>query len=321
MNNGKDDASIIKFMALLGRLRNAFDDEPTGLKKLVMEDDDLRRLCVELDSTASFFVIMEQSHRQVFAAPVDPKFIATWREYEKRYAAILQDIGLADMFGIFERSDSSFDFPDSNRRQDLEFKWKNADELALENARTIVAVLEFAKEQVTDEYRDFPEEFVNEITDGIWCWNNLCHTTGLDIRGTLRRRQLVPFVLIPRHVSQHHGEPEKLSLFTHLRQAHDAFILGVPFAALALMRAILEITLKIHYAAEGKDLEDRINNCRGLPSGASREALHRLRKLANDILHFNSNRVRLPKDVEKELLTFLYVLRALIERAPARIPK
>ena len=50
----------------------------------------------------------------------------------------------------------------------------------------------------------------------------------------------VPLVLIPRHVSKSHGEAEKLSLLTHLQQARDAFVFGVPFAALALMRSILK---------------------------------------------------------------------------------
>jgi hypothetical protein len=128
----------------------------------------------------------------------------------------------------------------------------------------------------------------------------------------------VPFVLIPRHVSQHHGEAEKLSLLTHLQQAHDAFIFGVPFAALALMRSILETTLKKHYHATGKDLEQLIDNSRDLPRGASKQSLHRLRHLANDILHFEKEKVRLPNDSERELLSLLNVLRVLIEGAPTR---
>ena len=103
----------------------------------------------------------------------------------------------------------------------------------------------------------------------------------------------MPFVLIPRHVSKHHGETEKLSLLTHLQQAHDAFIFGVPFAALALMRSILETTLKRHYQTRGGDLEELIDNCRDLPRGAFKINLHRLRRLTNDILHFEREKVQL----------------------------
>ena len=66
-------------------------------------------------------------------------------------------------------------------------------------------------------------------------------------------------------------------MLENLRQAHDAFVSGAPFAALALMRSILEGLLRDHYGAEGKDLSDRINQAsKRLPSGASAAALHRL---------------------------------------------
>ena len=132
-----------------------------------------------------------------------------------------------------------------------------------------------------------------------------------------RRRKLVPFVLIPRHVSAHHGDAEKLSLLTHLQQAHEAFVFGVHFAALALMRSILEATLKTHYQAPGKDLKERIDNCEGLPHRCSTLALHRIRNLANDVLHLEKDKVRLPDNFERELLRLLNVLRALIEGVPA----
>ncbi len=93
------------------------------------------------------------------------------------------------------------------------------------------------------------------------------------------------------------------------------------FAALALMRSIMEAVLRDHYRAEGKDLNQRVRNVRGrLPVGANEGALHRLRKLANAILHLDSeNDEGLPKmdevRLEKEILSLLFVLRALIEGA------
>ena len=90
---------------------------------------------------------------------------------------------------------------------------------------------------------------------------------------------------------------------------------------LALMRSIMETVLRDHYRAEGKDLSERIRSARGrLPPGASEAALHRLRKLANAVLHLDRekdeglpsmNEVRL----EKEIVSLLFVLRALIEGA------
>jgi hypothetical protein len=76
--------------------------------------------------------------------------------------------------------------------------------------------------------------------------------------------------------------------------------------------------------AEGKDLRERINHAsRRLPSGASAAALHRLRKLANAVLHLDPEKDEgLPKiepiPLEKEIVSLLFVLRALIEGAPQR---
>jgi hypothetical protein len=113
-------------------------------------------------------------------------------------------------------------------------------------------------------------------------------------------------------------------MLKNLQQAHDAFVFGAPFAALALMRSILEAVLRDHYGAEGEDLSERINQAsKRLPSGASVAALHRLRKRANAILHLSPEKQeRLseidPTQLEKEIVSLLFVLRALIEGAPQR---
>ena len=110
-------------------------------------------------------------------------------------------------------------------------------------------------------------------------------------------------------------------MLKNLQEAHDAFVFGATHAALALMRSIMEAVLRDHYRADGKDLSERNRNaCHRLPPGANEEALHRLRKLANAILHLdrekdegllNMDEVRL----EKEVVLLRFVLRALIEGA------
>ncbi|WP_155889374.1 DUF4145 domain-containing protein [Cucumibacter marinus] len=108
-------------------------------------------------------------------------------------------------------------------------------------------------------------------------------------------------------------------MLTNLQQAHDAFVFGAPHAAIALMRSILEAVLRDHYAAKGKDLEERIRNARRrLPPGANEGALHRLRKLANVILHLDRQKdeglIKMDEvRLEKEVVSLLFVLRALIE--------
>ena len=188
--------------------------------------------------------------------------------------------------------------------------------MAQAQAAAIEDALAFAEGQATQDEMGFPEGFVDSIVEGIEAWTRLKEQSGFNLEDVFRRRELIPFVLVPRHVSTAHGSAEKLSLFTHLQQAHDAFVMGLFFASLALMRSIMEIVLDKHYGSHGADLRESIDNCRLLPGGASKAALHRLRQLANDVLHFNEGRT-IPGDFERELISLLVVLRNLIEAAPA----
>jgi hypothetical protein len=137
----------------------------------------------------------------------------------------------------------------------FEVLWDHANQNAKERAAAIESALDFAVGEASKDWRDFPEGFADSIQDGIAEWKRLSKETEFDLKGIFRRRQLVPFVLIPRHVSEGHAPDEKLSLLTHLQQAHEAFMFGVPFAAIALMRSILELVLKKHYGSHGTNLE------------------------------------------------------------------
>lgn len=296
-------------MVLFQRLRDTIGDDTLELEKRASADEALKRLCNDV-GFAAYFLMNEKRQRRLFAAPVDPKFIAAWRSYEDKYASPISGIFLSDL-------DLGPSASPVEKRSRVDVLWENADDEAKEQASALEGAIEFAFEQATNDWRDFGDGFRERIEEGSSAWSRLKKETGFDLRGIFRRRELVPFVLIPRHVSQHHGDKEKLSLLTHLQEAHDAFIFGVHFAALALMRSVLEATLKAHYHAPGKDLKERIENCQGLPHRCSKLALHRIRNLANDILHFENDRIRLPDDFERELLRLLNVLRALIEGAPS----
>jgi hypothetical protein len=161
------------------------------------------------------------------------------------------------------------------------------------------------------------------MEDGAVAWDRLRKDFGFDLRGVFRRRALVPFVLVPRHVVAKHASANEPSFVKNLQQAQEAFIFGTPYAALALMRSIMEAVLRDHYRAQGNDLVERINNARALPPAANLAALHRLRKLANAILHLDGERdeglanMDLPR-LEKEIISLLFVLRDLIEGAPGQ---
>ena len=256
-----------------------------------------------------------------FAAPVEPGIPAAWRDYEERYGSVVSHIWAEDLLrelGLLEHGSN-----DPPRIPKSELEWTNADDDAEEQAGGIEDAIEFAQLNANPDHGwdASHESFLQRVQDGVAAWDRLKQDTGFDLRGVFRRRALVPFVLVPRLVAAKHGSPETLSMLKNLQQAHEAFIYGATYAALALMRSIMEAVLRDHYRAEGRDLSECIRNVRSrLPRNANDAALHRLRKLANAILHLDREKDEgLPgmDDVrlEKEIVSLLLVLRALIEGA------
>ena len=54
-----------------------------------------------------------------------------------------------------------------------------------------------------------------------------------------------------------------------------------------------------------------------MPRIVPKAALHRLRRLANDVLHHKREQVQLPKEID--MVVHLNLLRKLIEEAPERM--
>lgn len=313
--NPKDSVEVMKFMTLFARLKHWCDDAPEELLDFAKTDSSVQDLAVDLSFAAAFLKMNERRHRALFAAPVDPTFVKAWRDYEARYETVLADIWLADFMPELESIEPSLVV-----KADLQ--WENANTEAKTQASGIEAAIDFAQTNADQEDRwiEYPE-YIGGIQEGIAAWERLSKDTGFDLQGVFRRRALVPFVLVPRQIAAKNGSADTLSMLKNLQQAHDAFVFGATYAALALMRSIMEAVLRDHYRADGTDLNERIRNARGrLPPGASEGALQRLRKQANAILHLdrekdeglaNMDDVRL----EKEIVSLLFVLRALIEGA------
>ncbi len=310
---GKDSPEVVEFMTLFARLKLFSDDAPEDLADQAASDSSVRDLCTQLSFAAHFLKMNERRARLLFAAPVDPAFLAAWRDYEERYESIVSGIWLSDLLPELASTEPS-------RVPKSDLQWDIADDEANEQKSGIESAIYWARCEVANEVLD-DESFLRELDEGVAAWDRLIADHGLDLRGVFRRRALVPFVLVPRQVAAKQGSTEKLSMLKNLQQAHDAFVFGATYAALALMRSITESVLRDHYRAEGKDLNERIRNARGrLPPGANEGALHRLRRLANAILHLDRAKDEgLPKmdevRLEKEIVSLLFVLRALIEGA------
>lgn len=313
MAGGKDSAEVVEFMSLFARLKNWCDDASEELFDFAKSDSSVKDLCTQLADAAHVLQMNERRRRALFAAPVDPAFLTAWRDFEERYESVLSDIWLFNFLPEFLTGES-------NRTPKADWQWDIADSEAHEQAGGVEEAIDFAQFNADQEDRWVEQpDFIERVEDGIAAWDRLKRDTGFDLRGVFRRRALVPFVLVPRQVAAKHGSAETLSMLKNLQQAHDAFVYGANYAALALMRSIMEAVLRDHYHADGKDLSVRIRNARRrLPPGASEVALHRLRKLANAILHLDREKDEgLPRmdevRLEKEIVSLLFVLRALIE--------
>jgi len=321
MANGKDSAEVVKFLTLYARLKDWCDDDPDAIFQLAIVDKQFKDLCMQLLGAAEQLHASEQRHRRLFASPVDPKFLSAWRDFEANYEHVL-----AANWRTFVLGDESDDHDQSKSSTSTDQKRKNADLDGKIAADLIEKVIGFASVHAFDNDEpldpDYPVSAESAVKMAIDYWETLTDEFGFDLAGIFRRRRLVPFVFFPRRIAARHGVPEKASIYQSLQQAHDAFIFGVPFAAPALMRSTMETVLRDHYDAQGNDLSERINSIReALPRGANKEALHRLGKLANSVLHGSADSGELlttlePFQMENEILSLLHVLRALIEGAP-----
>jgi hypothetical protein len=170
----KDSTEVIEFMALFQELRNWIADDPIGLEQLAADDEALKRLCKSLGFTGTLLSMNEKRQRRLFSALLDPKFIEAWRAYEARYASPIASIFLSDI-GLALGSS-----PIENKsRADL--LWEAADDDAKDQANAIKGAIDFANDQATDDWRDFPDGFRESIEEGTSAWNRLAKETGFDL--------------------------------------------------------------------------------------------------------------------------------------------
>jgi hypothetical protein len=308
---GKDDPRVVKFLVLLEQLKGNVGDDPTEVQERAARDQDFAELCDRLGWLAISISASERRESRLFTQPVDPIFINAWRDYEERW----QDP--VDIFAFDGLQFSDGSQTEHDNRAKSEIAWEGADYNGRSQLQAISLAIRYANNQVDNDDGSFEEDFIWDIKEAASAWENLTTSMGVDLQGVFRRRQLTPFVLVPRHVAQHYGSSERVGLMTNLHQAQTAFVFGVPLAALALMRSVLETTLRDHYFVGGQDLEKMIDNSAGkLPRRVSVHNLHKIRKLANSVLHVEDIKQFYLVN-EKPMIDYLHTLRRLIEGAPA----
>jgi hypothetical protein len=188
MAKSKDSAEVVEFLTLLARLKDCCDDDPECLSELAKEDDVVKDLCVQLSRTAFLLRMNERRHRQLFAAPADPKFLGAWRDFEDRFDKPVGEIELDDLF-----PGPSGKEPGHTDEADL--RWKYADHDSIEQARAIEAAIEYTCETTrSDDSLD--EDFYEIIEDAMAAWERLKHNAGLDL-AAVRPVMVAPLGALP----------------------------------------------------------------------------------------------------------------------------
>ena len=323
MSVGKDSDQVANFLSHFSKLRKWVYDEPGRLAALSSDRPDLTGLCRKIYSLACELKAAERMRRELFAERSNPGFVEKWRVFESRYATSIENIAVSPFFGggIFKDIESHVKL-NAAIEADLFQKALVFAEHECQNGSYAEACSEYFFEP--DELGGYSMTVEECVQSGLSSWRDFTNATGFDFEGVLARRGMVPFVLVPRHVSDSIGNDEKFSLYTQLKEAHDAFIYGLPHACMAMMRSTLEVVLKRHYSVEGSTLNElMINAGRRRPKIENWIRLDEIRRTGNKALHGKKdegeNKVsELSANITNDaILDFLHNLRVLIEAAPA----
>ncbi|MDO8352267.1 MAG: DUF4145 domain-containing protein [Aestuariivirga sp.] len=324
MSVGKDSDQVANFLSHFSKLRKWVYDEPGQLAELSSDDPDLAELCRKIYSLACELKAAERMRRELFAERSNPGFIEKWRVFESRYAASVENIAVSPFFGvgIFKDIESHVKL-NTAIEADLFQKALEFAERECQNGSYAEASSEYFFDP--DEPGSYSMTVEECVQSGISSWRDFTGATGFDFENVLVRRAMVPFVLVPRHVSDGIGNDEKFSLYTQLKEAHDAFIFGLPHACMAMMRSTLEVVLKKHYRVKGNHLNELLKNVMHRPEIANWARLDQLRLTGNKALHgkeVSEGKVsKLSAEITNDtILDFLHTLRVLIEAAPAIPP-
>ena len=119
--------------------------------------------------------------RDLFAAPVDPQFIAAWRDFEQRF-----ETALTKGLGYFPRNQ--------------ECEWELADLNGYVSAGLIDQTIALAESLAAGDKSEIGFEFYT-VEEGVWWaaedWARLKLDYGFDPQGVFRRRRLVPVGFFP----------------------------------------------------------------------------------------------------------------------------
>jgi hypothetical protein len=128
MTMNKDSPEVVNFMRLFAKLKDWSDDDPDGLPEVANSDESIKDLCLELLRAAGSLQKTERSDPALFTAPVDSKFISTWRDFEERFADVLL-IVRSNAVEAGEDHFLSFEWYERSQWEDADYRATGADSL------------------------------------------------------------------------------------------------------------------------------------------------------------------------------------------------
>lgn len=309
-----------RFVDLFGRLRRVAADDPRRLPKVYDTDDGVRKIVSDIHGLDMTFSISIDPKLVGWIQGVNPTFIRSWREYEENYKHIVIDLFWKDLFG---------EEIDVNVRYEQRIEM-TSDESAEESLKNLEQCMDQLDEMSFEEER-FEEDYLNLLRDGVRAWKTI--STNLDMKGFLRRLQLIPQVLVPSSVAMSQTTSDKgreiRFLYRSLQEAQMTFVCGNFLSSIVVVRSIVEDMLRHNYppfyCSDKVELGKMIKDAHGLPVSVPKGALDRIRIIANYLIHPNvdnaserqlAESIVLPgQSLEKFNLHALRMTRRLIEGA------
>lgn len=326
----KDDPLVIAFLAAFSRLRDACDDDASDIIRQAVADDSFAKICARVCEAYEKITDIEDDTPEKVIKFVGSEFVKARRLFEDKFRlsalfaamAIENPEAARNLVEVKRVTGWSLDEYSRRLKKGVAkntVDWEDEDLKAHKVRDQVSDALCYAWDTV-HHGGEAPDEFeLDDVEEGLERLTWLTNGFGPDVQGLFRRRALTPLTLAPTRISHGDGDQLKVTALTLLDEAQRAFVFGAPFAALTLLRAIVEIVLTDHFRVSGKDLEEQIDRAaKLLPSGVYRNDLHRLRKDANSLLHGRGEKlkeagVKSQKDLELSISRHLDKVRLLLE--------
>ena len=308
---------ITEFMVKFQELKRVVKSKPETIGWKSRELESLAELVYEVWDIDREIARTFELQSEKFTTHVEPRFVPTYKEYLDRYQEAVSKaaspIKQAKDKELLEALENLGEEKLQQVADEIGLDFEAPEDFDVDNDDPVQCINELMNwiPDLVDSYED--GYLRNMLNKGLGAYGYLQNTVGIDHSEIMRRWVEIPHTLIPRHVSNHHGQ-EVGSLYNLLAEAHKAYVVGCNGAAMALCRAILDMVLTEHYRVEGKDLEAIITKAEGsyrhIVSG---KGLHEHRKTANLVLH---DPKRLKELTSEQVANFLNTLSELIERVP-----